>query len=43
MTIHVIHFLRSFNAETLAGLQNVTLSAVKGGATEIRIHMSSDG
>src|SRR5690348_11334124 len=43
MTIHVIHFMRSFNAETLTGLQNATLSALNGGATEIRVHISSDG
>ena len=43
MTIHIIHFMRSFNAETLAGLQNATLSAVNQGATEIRLHISSDG
>jgi ATP-dependent protease ClpP protease subunit len=43
MTIHVIQFMRSFNAETLAGLQEVTLSAVKQGASEICIHISSDG
>ena len=43
MTLHVINFMRSINAETLAGLQNVTLSALKDGATEIAIHISSDG
>ncbi len=43
MTIHVIHFLRSFSAESLAGLQNATLSAVNQGATEIRLHLSSEG
>ena len=43
MTLHVIHFMRSINADTLAGLQNVTLSALKEGATELDIHISSDG
>ena len=43
MTIHVVHFMKSFNADTLSGLQNVTLSAVRDGATEIRVHISSDG
>lgn len=43
MSVHVIHFMRSINPETLAGLQNVTLSAVNAGATDIRIHMSSEG
>ena len=43
MSLHVIHFMRSINPETLAGLQNVALSALGNGATEIRIHISSDG
>ena len=43
MSLHIIHFLRSINQETLVGLQNVTLSAVRDGATDIRIHLSSDG
>lgn len=43
MTLHVIHFMRSINPDTLAGLQNVALSALKEGATELAIHISSDG
>src|SRR5712692_7325172 len=43
MSLHVIHFMRSINPETLAGLQNVALSALNNGATEIRIHISSEG
>lgn len=43
MSVHVIHFLRSFNAETVAGFQSVILSAVNKGATDIRVHISSDG
>ena len=43
MTLHVVHFMRSINPDTLAGLQNATLSALKEGATEITIHISSDG
>jgi ATP-dependent protease ClpP protease subunit len=35
--------MRSINADTLAGLQNVTLSALQQGATELQIHISSDG
>jgi ATP-dependent protease ClpP protease subunit len=42
-TTHIIHFLRGINAETLAGFQNVALSALNAGATAIRIHMSSEG
>lgn len=43
MSLHVIHFMRSINPETLAGLQNAVLSAVNAGATEIHVHMSSEG
>lgn len=43
MSLHIIHFMKSINPDTLAGLQNVTLSAIKDGATEIQIHISSDG
>lgn len=43
MTLHVIHFMRSINPDTMAGLQNVALSALQQGATEISIHISSDG
>jgi ATP-dependent protease ClpP protease subunit len=43
MTLHVIHFMRSINPDTLAGLQNVALSALQQGATELQIHISSDG
>lgn len=43
MSIHLIHFMRSINSETLAALQNAALSALKQGATELHIHLSSDG
>jgi ATP-dependent Clp protease, protease subunit len=43
MTSHVIHFLRSINADTLIGLQNTVHGALGGGATELSIHISSDG
>ena len=43
MSLHIVHFMRSINPDTLNGLQNVSLSALKEGATEIQINMSSDG
>lgn len=43
MSHHVIHFMRSINSETLAGFQQVTLSALQQGATKLEIHISSDG
>lgn len=43
MSLHIIHFMRSINPDTLVGLQNAVLGAVKQKATEIRIHLSSDG
>ncbi len=43
MTLHIVHFMRSINPDTLAGLQNTVLSALQNKATEISIHISSDG
>ena len=43
MTVHTVHFTRNINPETFAGFQNVVLSALKAGASELAIHMSSDG
>jgi ATP-dependent Clp protease, protease subunit len=43
MSLHIVHFMCSINPGTLAGLQNVVLSALKNGATELSIHISSDG
>ncbi len=43
MSVHTIHFMRSINADTLIGLQNVALSALKEGATELAVHVSSEG
>ena|SRR5450759_4731927 len=43
MSLHVIHFLCSINPETLARLQDAALSAIGGGASELQIHISSDG
>lgn len=43
VALHTIHFMRRINADTLAALQNVALSALNQGATELRIHISSEG
>ncbi|MFA7685151.1 MAG: ATP-dependent Clp protease proteolytic subunit [Syntrophales bacterium] len=43
MSLHVIHFMRSINPDTLVGLQHCVLSALQQGAIEITIHISSDG
>jgi len=43
MSLHIIHFMREISPETLAGLQNVALSAAEQNATEICIHLSSEG
>ena len=43
MSLHTIYFMRSINAETLILFQNVVLSALKEGASELAIHISSDG
>jgi ATP-dependent Clp protease, protease subunit len=43
VTLHTIHFMRSINPDIFAGFQQVTLSALQQGATELHIHISSDG
>ncbi|MFK0089673.1 ATP-dependent Clp protease proteolytic subunit [Pseudomonas sp. NPDC090755] len=43
MALHVIHFMNSINSETLSALQSASLGALREGATEIAIHLSSDG
>ncbi len=43
MTLHVIHFMRNINPDTFSAFQNVTLSALREGASEIHFHISSEG
>lgn len=43
MSLHIIHFMKSINADTLNTLQTCTLKAIREGASEIQIHISSDG
>lgn len=43
MTLHVVHFVRPINEETSNGLMQVCLGAIKQGASELRLHMSSQG
>lgn len=43
MPAHTIHFLRSIDPASLGSLQNVVLSALRDGATELHVHLSSDG
>ena len=43
LSVHIIHLMRSINPDTLSGLQNAALSALKAGASELDIHISSDG
>ena len=43
MTIHTIHFMRQITPETLIGLQNCSMEAISQGASEIHIHISSEG
>ena len=43
MSLHIVHFMRSINPDTLVGLQRVCLTAIEKGATEIRVHLSSNG
>lgn len=43
MSLHIIHFMRPIMPDTLVGLQNVALQALAQGASEVRIHISSEG
>ncbi len=43
MALHTIHFMRSINHETLAGLQHLVMNALADKATAISIYISSDG
>lgn len=43
MSLHTIHFMKPINGETLNGLQNACLSALRNGASHILIYISSPG
>lgn len=43
MTMHTIHFTQSINAVSFNALQNCSLQALRSGATEITIFLSTDG
>jgi ATP-dependent protease ClpP protease subunit len=43
MTVHTVNFMRDINAETIVGLQNICLQAVREGVSELNIHISSGG
>jgi len=43
MTIHIVHYFGSLNQPTVERLRDTCLQARQQGATEIRIHFSSDG
>jgi ATP-dependent Clp protease protease subunit len=43
MALHTINFMTDVNLQSLAGLQNATLNAMRHGATEITIFFSCSG
>lgn len=43
MSVHIVHFFGSLSQSTVEGLRDTCLKAHAQGATEIRIHFSSDG
>ena len=43
MSLHIVHFLKLIDQNTLSGLENAVLGAIQQGATEISIHLSSEG
>ncbi len=43
MNLHIIHFFGPINTNAIQGLRDVALQAVAAGASEIRLHLSSEG
>ena len=43
MALHVVHFVRPINEGTCNGLIQACLGAIKQGASELRLHISSTG
>ena len=43
MTLHTIHFTQSINTDSFNALKNVALQALRNGAKEITIFLSTDG
>ena len=43
MTVHIVHFFRPINEATCNGMMQACLQAIKQGASELHLHMSSTG
>ncbi|SFB98794.1 ClpP family protease [Massilia yuzhufengensis] len=43
MALHIVHFIGPINHTSACAVRNLCLQAVQSGATEIELHMSSEG
>jgi ATP-dependent Clp protease protease subunit len=43
MALHIVHFIGPINHNTACTIRNLCLQALQSGATEIALHMSSEG
>ncbi|MGH8853027.1 MAG: ClpP family protease [Telluria sp.] len=43
MALHIVHFIGPINHNSACNVRNLCLQAVQNGATEIELHMSSEG
>jgi ATP-dependent Clp protease protease subunit len=43
MSLHIVHFIGPINATSACTVRNLCLQALQSGATEIELHMSTEG
>ena len=43
MSLHIVHFIGPINSASACSFRNLCLQALQSGATELEIHMSSEG
>ena len=43
MALHIVHFIGPINHQSACSVRNLCLQALQNGATEIELHMSSEG
>ena len=43
MTLHIVHFIGPINANSACTVRNLCLQALQSGASEIELHMSTEG
>ena len=43
MALHIVHFIGPVNATSACTVRNLCLQALQSGATELELHMSTEG